>query len=93
MNPAFLKWVFPIVLEFFKSENRFKIYLKRNLTIAVMFIAMIFALSFCFYFFEQATVYGAAVKDRDAEITTLKDKLVVCSTQRDEKAAALANCG
>lgn len=93
MNPAFLKWVFPIILEFFKSENRFKIYLKRNLQIAIMFVALLLALSFCFYLFEQATVYGAAVKERDAKIATLQEKLETCSAERDQKTAALANCG
>jgi hypothetical protein len=93
VNPKFLKWVFPIILEFFKSENRFKIYLKRNLTIAILFISMILSLCFNFYLFEQATVYGAAVKERDIKLVELKEKMSSCSKDREKNAALAATCG
>lgn len=93
MNPSFLKWVFPIILEFFKSENRLKIYLKRNLTITILLISLILSLCFNFYLFEQASVYGAAVKERDGKIATMKEKSDACSKERAQLETTLSKCG
>lgn len=78
MNTKFIKWIIPIILELFKSTDRYPGYFKRNKTIALLLIASLSCMGLVLYMYEQAVAHGVKSLANEAVLKDTKEKYEEC---------------